>query len=255
MLTHPIHHKLRSMHLHGMAQALQEQLESGNAQMQKMIFEERLGLMIDREQLHRENKGFERRLAYAKLKQRATLEDLDYAHSRNLDASLVRSLAEGDWLKEHRSLIVTGSTGTGKTYISCAFAHQACRQGFSVLYTQTGRLLQELTIAKADGRYLRVLASIARTQLLILDDWGLESPDAQQQRILLEILDDRYDKRSTLIASQFPTDTWHLKQADPTLADAILDRVLHNAYRIELGGDSLRKSKKKTTHPSQSNHR
>lgn len=245
MLTHPIQQKLRSMHLHGMAQALQEQLESSNPQLKQMNFEERLGLMIDREQLHRENKGFERRLAYAKLKQRATLEDLDYTHSRNLDASLVRALTSGEWLKEHRSLIVTGSTGTGKTYISCAFAHSACRQGFSALYAQTGRLLQELIIAKADGRYLRILASISRTQLLILDDWGLESPDADQQRILLEILDDRYDKRSTLIASQFPTDTWHLKQADPTLADAILDRVLHNAYRIELSGDSLRKTKKK----------
>lgn len=251
MLIHPIQQKLRSMHLHGMAQALQEQIESGSGQIQKLAFEERLGLLVDREQLYRENKGFERRLAYAKLKQRATLEDLDFQHSRNLDATLVRSLATGDWLKDHRSLIITGSTGTGKTYVSCAFAHSACRQGFSALYAQTGRLLQELTIAKADGRYLRILASIARTQLLILDDWGLENPDAQQQRILLEILDDRYDKRSTLIASQFPTDTWHLKQADPTLADAILDRVVHNAYRIELSGDSLRKTKKKL--PPQSN--
>jgi DNA replication protein DnaC len=243
MLIHPTLQKLRSMHLHGMAQALQEQLESSNTQ--SMAFDERLGLLVDREQIHRENKGFERRLAYAKLKQKASLEDLDLKHSRNLDSALVRSLASGEWVREHRSLIITGPTGTGKTYISCALAQQSCRLGFSALYTQTGRLLQELSIAKADGRYLRILASMARVHLLILDDWGLENPNADQQRILLEILDDRYDKRSTLIASQFPTETWHLKQADPTLADAILDRVLHNAYRIELTGDSLRKTKKK----------
>jgi len=241
VLIHPTLQKLRTMQLHGMAQALQEQLESSSTR--GMAFEERLGLLVDREQLHRQNKGFERRLAYAKLKQRATLEDLDLRHSRNLDAALVRSLSAGDWVREHRSLIVTGPTGTGKTFISCALAHSACRWGFSALYAQTSRLLQELTIARVDGRYLRILAQLGRVHLLILDDWGLENPDADQQRILLQILDDRYDKASTLIASQFPTDTWHSRQADPTLADAILDRILHHAYRIELTGDSLRKTK------------
>lgn len=132
----------------------------------------------------------------------------------------------------------------GKTYLACAMAHQACRRGFTALYVQVGRLLQELSIARGDGRYLKLLARLAKTDLLVLDDWGLDSPTPEQRRVLLELLDDRYEKRSTLIASQFPTDVWYDTLADPTLADAILDRVLHNAYRVELRGKSLRKTKR-----------
>lgn len=241
MLTHPTLQQLRAMKLDGMAQALQEQLELGNTR--DLSFEERLGLLVDRELSSRDNRSLERRLKNAKLKQQATLEDLDYQHPRALDPKLVRSLASCTWLKDHHNLIITGPTGVGKTYLACAFAHQACRLGHSAIYSQTSRLLQELLIAKADGRYLKLLAQLARTELLILDDWGLETPNAEQRRILLELLDDRYDKRATLITSQFPTDLWFDHLADPTLADAILDRVLHNSYRLELKGESLRKTR------------
>lgn len=243
MLTHPTLQQLQAMKLDGMAQALQEQLELKNAG--DLSFEERLGLLVDRELIARDNRSFARRLKNAKLKQQATLEDLDYQHPRNLDAKLLRSLASCTWIQQHHNLIITGPTGVGKTYLGCAFAHQACRQGYTARYSQTSRLLQELLIAKADGRYLKLLAQLSRTNLLILDDWGLETPTAEQLRILLELLDDRYDKCSTLITSQFPTDLWHDKLGGPTLADAILDRVLHNAYRLELKGESMRKTRAK----------
>lgn len=258
MLNHPSLQHLRAMKLQvsgiaaiacgdpldGMAQAFQEQLELNNVK--DLIFEERLALLIDREMLTRDNRSFTRRVRNARLKQQATLEDLDYRHPRNLDASLVRSLAGCEWVRDYHNLIVTGPTGVGKTYLACALAHQTCRRGYSTAYAQVGRLLQELSIAKGDGRYLRTLAQLAKTQVLILDDWGLDSPSQEQRRILLELLDDRYERGSTLIASQFPTDLWHENLADPTLADAILDRILHNAYRIELKGESLRKTKRKT---------
>jgi DNA replication protein DnaC len=247
MLNHPTLQQLKAMKLDGMAQALQEQIEQSSSK--ELSFEERLGLLIDREVLTRDNRGFARRVRNAKLKQQATLEDLDYKHPRNLDAKLIRSLTNCEWVGGHHNLIVTGPTGVGKTYLACALAHQACRQGYSTLYAQTGRLLQELWITRGDGRYLRTLAQIAKTDVLILDDWGLDNPDADQRRILLEILDDRYDKRSTLITSQFPTELWYENLADPTLADAILDRILHNAYRLELKGESLRKKKRLAPSP------
>lgn len=242
MLNHPTLQQLRALKLEGMAQALQEQLELNN--LRDLTFEERLGLLVEREASHRDHKGFARRLKNARLKQQATLEDLDYKHPRNLDASLVRSLAACGWVRDHHNLIVTGPTGVGKTYLACAMAHQACRRGFTALYAQVGRLLQELSIARGDGRYLKLLARLAKTDLLVLDDWGLDSPTPEQRRVLLELLDDRYEKRSTLIANQFPTDVWYDTLADPTLADAILDRVLHNAYRVELRGESLRKTRR-----------
>lgn len=245
MLTQPSIQQLKALKLDGMAQALQEQLELGQAR--ELSFDERLGLLIDREVSARDNKTFKRRLANARLKQPATLEDVDHQHPRGLDARLLRSLADGSWIGEHRNVIITGPTGVGKTYLGCALAHQACRQGFTALYTQTGRLLQELSLAKGDGRYLKLLAAIARTNVLILDDWGLDTPTAEGRRILLEVLDDRYEQGSTIITSQFPTELWHENLGDPTLADAILDRVLHNAYRIELKGESLRRKGKKLT--------
>jgi DNA replication protein DnaC len=241
MLNHPTLQHLRAMKLDGMAQAFQEQLELNNAR--DLSFEERLGLLVDRELTTRDNRSLARRLKNAKLKQQASLEDLDARHPRGLDNNLLLSLAACSWLKDHHNLIITGPTGVGKTYLACAFAHQACRQGYSALYSQTSRLLPELQIAKVDGRYFKLLAQLARTDLLILDDWGLEPPTAEQRRILLELLDDRYDRRATLITSQFPTTLWHDQLADPTLADAILDRVLHNAYRIELKGESMRKTR------------
>ena len=241
MLIHPTLDKLRSMKLSGMAQALQEQLELRHAE--ELNFEERLGLLIDRELTQRDNQRFASRLTKAGFRQKATLEDVDYGHPRGLDRSLIRTLSAGGWPQEHRQLCVTGATGVGKTFLACAFGHQACRQGFTTRYTRASRLLQELTLAKGDGRYLKLLQGLAKTQLLILDDWGLEPLSVQERHILLELLDDRYERTSTLIASQLPTELWYEFLGDPTLADAILDRVLHSAYRIELKGESLRRKK------------
>ncbi len=243
MLTHPTLEKLRSMKLFGMARALQEQLELPNVY--DLTFEERLGLLLDRELTERDNRRYSRQLKKAQLRQRAALEDLDYSQPRGLDRSLIRSLASCQWLAEHRHLCITGATGTGKTFLACAFAHQAIRQGYSARYFRMSRLLQELTLARGDGRYLTRLQQLAKTQLLILDDWGLEPLDETEKRILLELLDDRFERSSTLIASQLPIELWHPFLNDPTLADAILDRILHSAYRLELNGESLRKARVK----------
>jgi DNA replication protein DnaC len=247
MMTHQSIQQLKALKLDGMAQALQEQFELNHAR--ELNFEERLGLLIDREVNNRDNRQFKRRVLNAKLKHQASLEEVDYQHPRGLDAALMRSLAGCAWVGEHHNLIITGPTGVGKTFLACAMAHQACRREFSAFYAQTGRLLAELSLAKGDGRYLKLLAALARVNLLILDDWGLDAPTPEQRRVLLEVLDDRYERGSTLITSQFPTELWHENLGDPTLADAILDRVLHNAYRIELKGESLRRSKKKLTPP------
>jgi len=245
MLPHPITHQLRALKLDGMAQAIQEQQEQPQAR--ELSFEERLTLLVDRELAHRDGRTTQRRLLVARLKVQATLEDVDTKHPRGLDSKLLRTLGEGLWIKEKRGVIITGPTGVGKTFIGCALAHQACRKGYSAQYAQTGRLLQELILAKGDGRYLKLLAQLAKVQVLILDDWGLDTPSAEGRRILLEILDDRYERGSTIITSQFPTTVWHENLGDPTLADAILDRVLHHAYRIELKGESLRKKDRKVT--------
>lgn len=240
MLTHPTLEKLRMMRLLGMARALQEQLDLRNTN--ELGFEDRLALIVDRELTDRENKRFASQLKKAQLRQRATLEDIDYRHSRGLDRSLIASLASCTWLQEHRQLCITGATGTGKSFLANAFAHQAIRHGYSARYCRTSRLLQELTLARGDGRYLARLQQLAKIHLLILDDWGLEPPSEVERRILLEVLDDRFDRTSTLITSQLPTDHWHSFLGDPTLADAILDRILHSAYRIELKGESMRKA-------------
>ena len=245
MLLHPVIQQLRTLKLDGMALALQEQQEL--ASIRELSFEERLSLLVERERAIRDTKGLQRRLSAARLKLNVSMEEVDIKHPRGLDAKLLRSLQSGQWIAEKRGVIITGPTGVGKTFIGCALAHQACRQGFTALYAQTGRLLQEMTLAKGDGRYLKLLASIAKVNVLILDDWGLDLPTAEGRRILLEILDDRYEPSSTIITSQFPTSAWHANLGDPTLADAILDRVLHHAYRIELKGESLRKKSRQLT--------
>lgn len=245
MLLHPVIQQLRTLKLDGMALALQEQQEQ--VSIRELSFEERLTLLVERERAIRDTKGMQRRLAAARLKLNVSIEEVDTKHPRGLDAKLLRSLLSGQWIAEKRGVIITGPTGVGKTFIGCALAHQACRQGFTALYAQTGRLLQEMTLAKGDGRYLKLLASIAKVNVLILDDWGLDLPTAEGRRILLEILDDRYERSSTIITSQFPTAAWHANLGDPTLADAILDRVLHHAYRIDLKGESLRKKSRPLT--------
>ena len=240
MLNNPTLEKLHLLRLTGMAEALQEQLKNP---LPDLDFESRLGLLIEREWYLRENRRLKRRLTQAKLQQTACIEDIDYSHSRGLNKSNILELARGQWVHQHLNLLITGSTGCGKTYIACAMAHKACLIGFTSRYYRLPRLWNELKMAKANGSYSSWLAQLAKVDLLVLDDWGLVSPDEEQRRDLLEILDDRYQQRSTVITSQLPTTHWHEHLNDATLADAILDRLLHNAVRVELKGDSLRKSK------------
>ena len=245
MLLSPTLEKLRQMKLAGMAEGLEEQQK--NKSYEKLVFEERLGHLVDKEKDLRESKKLTGRLARAKLKQQACIEDIDYAHSRGLDRTLIRKLSTCTWIKEHHNLVITGLTGVGKSYIACALAHKACLEGYTSLYLRAPRLFTELEIAKADGRYQRVLQSMAKVDLLIIDDWGFSKLNAREERELLEVMEDRYELKSTIFASQVPVKDWHELIPNKTIADAILDRVVHNSYRIELSGESLRKEKNKAT--------
>lgn len=241
MLNHPTYEKLRTMKLLGMAQALEEQ--NNQALYGSLSFEERLGLLVDRESAYRDNWKLAIRLGKAKLRQNAAFEDISFKKQRGLDRSLVISLGSGDWIRQHNNCLITGPTGVGKSFLACAIANKICRDGASVLYTRASRLFADLAIAKADGSHGRRLLALARIDLLILDDWGLTPLTVEQSRDFLEILDDRYDRRSTLIVSQAPVDLWHSQMPDPTVADAALDRLVHNAYRIVLTGESMRKQR------------
>ena len=245
MLTHPLLDKLEILGFYGMLKALQEQMQMPD--IEKLTFEERLGLLIDREMTERDNRRLKTRLRKAKLRQNASVEDVDFRHPRKLDKALFMQLAECRWLKEHHNLLILGPTGVGKTYLACALAQKACRQGYSALYLRLPRLLYDLSIAKADGRYDKLLTAIGRADLLVLDDWGLDKFVKEQRHDLLEILEDRHGRRSTLVTSQLPVKHWHEIIADPTIADAILDRLVHNAYKLELTGDSMRKKQFKLT--------
>jgi DNA replication protein DnaC len=239
MLTHPIFDKLQQLRFYGMLNALEEQMQMPD--IDTLGFEERFGLLLDREMTVREDRRLKTRLRKAKLRQNACVEDVDFRHPRKLDKTLFMGLADCRWLKEHNNVLLIGPTGVGKTYLACALAQKACREGYSALYFRLPRLLYELSIAKADGRYDKLLAGIGRTDLLLLDDWGLDKFVKEQRHDLLEILEDRHGLRSTLITSQLPVKHWHEIIADPTLADAILDRLVHNAYKLVLDGDSMRK--------------
>ena len=245
MLTHPILEKLQQMKFYGMLTALEEQMQM--ADISKLSFEDRLALLVDREMTERENRRLKTRLRKAKLRQNACIEDIDFRHPRGLDKTLFMQLADCRYLKEHNNVLIIGPTGVGKTYLACALAQNACRSGYTALYYRLPRLLHELSIAKADGRYSNLLRSIARTDLLVLDDWGLSKFIKEQRHDLLEILEDRNGLRSTLVTSQLPVKHWHEIIADPTLADAILDRFIHNAYKLNMKGDSMRKKLSKLT--------
>lgn len=239
MLLHPTLETLRTLRLSGMAQALEEQLQMDD--IDALRFEERLALLLDREQTLRDNRRFTHRLRQAKLPHSAVIEDIDYQAHRGLDRTLMTRLATGQWLRKHLNLLITGPTGIGKTWLACALAHHACRQGHRVRYVRLPRLLQQLEVAKGDGRYIKLLGELAKVELLILDDWGLNVLNAEQCRDLLELFDDRHQRRSTLVTSQLPVAQWHQTLSEATLADACLDRLVHNAYRLDLQGQSMRR--------------
>lgn len=243
MLNHPTIDKLHELRLLGMAKALKEQNQALNAY-EQLTFEDRLTLLVDREATERDNNRLRLRLKQAKLRLTATVEDLDFHHPRGLDKSLVLTIAGCRWIYEHQNVIVTGPTGVGKSYLACALAHKACREGFRTLYLRAPRLFDDLVLAKADGRYRKILASYARLDLLVIDDWGLAPLTEEQSHDILEVLEERNELRSTLIASQLPIEKWHKMIANPTVGDAILDRLVHNSHKIALRGDSMRKKRR-----------
>lgn len=238
--------QLKTLRLDGMARAFEEQLTLPIAA--ELAFEDRFAQLVDRELHWRDNQRRDRLLKQAKLKQpQACLEDLDHRPGRGLDKPLIASLANGDWIRQGHALLIGGATGTGKTWLACALGQQACRQGFSTFYTRLPRLLDTLRIAHGDGSFGKRLAQLARLDVLILDDWGLTPLDPTARHDLLEVIDDRIQGRATIITSQLPIEHWHAWLNDPTLADAILDRLVHQAYRLTLKGESLRKIDRQNT--------
>jgi DNA replication protein DnaC len=240
MLTHPTHERLLALGLAGMAKALEEQRRQPD--IAALSFEERLGLMVDREAAARDSKRLVARLKFAALRQAAVVEDIDWQAARGLDRALFQKLAAGDWIGRRQNLLVVGPTGVGKSWIACALGHKACRDGRSVLYHRVPRLFEALALARGDGRYGRLLKALGRVELLILDDWGLAPLTGEQCRDLLEVMDDRHGRSSTIVTSQVPVEHWHeIIAGSPTLADAVLDRLVHNAHRLTLKGESMRK--------------
>ena len=239
MLTHPTLEQLRQLGLAGMARAFEEL--AANTRGAELDHAEWLGLLLDREMADRQDRRLRARLRYARLRHNAAVEDVDYRTARGLDRVLFQKLAHGNWIKEQQNLIIVGPSGVGKSWLACALGHRACRDNLSVLYQRIPRLFSDLALARGDGRYARLMRALGGVKLLILDDWGLEPLTAEQRHDLLEIVEDRYGRGATLITSQIPVDRWHDLIGDPTLADAILDRIVHNAHRIQLRGESLRR--------------
>jgi DNA replication protein DnaC len=245
MLPHPTLDQLNQLGLFGMAKAFAEAAASADAT--SMTHPEWLALLLDREITYRYDKKLVRRLRYARLRHQAAVEDVDYRAARGLDRALFQKLAAGDWIEAHDNLVITGPTGVGKSYLASALGHKACRDNRSVLYQRVPKLFGDLALARGDGRYARLLRALGGVQVLILDDWGLEPLTQDARHDLLEILEERYGRRSTIITSQLPIDKWHDVIGDPTYADAILDRLVHNAQRIDLSGDSLRRRRSTKT--------
>lgn len=244
MLVEQTLEKLEAMKLNGMAKAMRRWMEQ--PQDKDMAPADLLGLLVDAEHLHRDNRQLQQRLKNAKLKQQACIEDIDYSHARGLSKSVVLDLASCRWVHSHQNVLLTGPTGVGKSYLACALGQKACREGYSVLYRRTSRLFDELAQARADGTYPHLLRRLAKAQVLILDDFGLEPLGAAQRKELLEVLDDRYQLGSTILTSQLEPKDWHAVIGDATLADAICDRLVHNAHRLKLGGESIRKAESLT---------
>jgi len=241
MLHHPTLDRLNAMGLAGMARAFGEL--TTNPEAERLSHPEWLALLLDREWSFRHDRKLAARLRFAKLRHQAAPEDVDYRSDRKLDRGLFTKLVAGDWIAAHDNLVICGPTGVGKSWLACALGHKACRDDRSVLYQRVPKLFSTLALARGDGRHARFLAKLGSVQLLILDDWGLEPLDAKARHDLLEILEERYGRRSTIITSQLPISAWHEVIADPTYADAILDRLVHNAHRLDLDGDSMRRAK------------
>ena len=239
MLNQPTMEKLHGMKLYGMADAFRAQLETTESH--QLSFEERFALVVDHQWLWKENRALARRLRAAKLKQRAVIEDVNYQHPRGLDRRLLRTLASSQWVRQKLNIVFNGPTGIGKSWLACALAQKACR-GFSVLHKKTSELFRELTLAHADGSLGRMLLRLAQIDVLLLDDFAMAPLNDNERRDFLEICDDRYQRRSMILTSQMPVAHWHEQIGDPTLADSILDRLLHNAYRLELHGEFIRKT-------------
>jgi DNA replication protein DnaC len=231
------------MKLSAMAKAFAGQMQCPD--MAKLSFEERFGLIVDYQITDLENRRMQSRLKTAKLRQSASIEDLDFKQGRGMDRSTVMSLAGNQWVKSHHNILVTGPTGAGKSYLACALAQKACRDGHTVLYQRLPRLLQDISVARHDGRYRKIMSQVVKYEVLVLDDLLISPLSREEQKELLEIVEDRYDRKATIVTSQLPVKAWHAAMQDPTLADAILDRLVHNAYKIELEGDSMRR--KRTT--------
>jgi DNA replication protein DnaC len=243
MQIHPTLDNLRELKLFAMVKSLEGQME--DPEIGSLQFEDRLGILTDAELLARQNKQFRSRLKNAKLRLAASMENLDLKSSRGLDRALISSLSSCNWLKRHRNVLVTGPTGAGKTYVACALAQQACKHGYSVFYERATKLFHDLALAKADGRYHRILSSLSKKDLIVIDDFGLAPLTDEQRRDLLEVLEDRYDRKSSMVASQLPLEHWHDVIGEPTIADAILDRLVHNAHKLSFKGakESMRKTK------------
>lgn len=241
MLNQPTMEKLQTMKLYGMADAFREQFE--RTDLSQLSFEERFGLLVDCQWTWKENRALTRRLQLAKFKERGVIEDIDYQHPRGLDRRLVRTLSSSDWVRQHQNVLLIGPTGIGKTWLGCALAHKACRDGFSAIHKRMAELFRDLAMARADGSIGLLLGRLARTDVLLLDDFAMAPMKDTERRDFLEICDDRYQRRSMILTSQMPVAHWHEQIGDPSIADSIMDRLIHNAHRLELSGESIRKKR------------
>jgi DNA replication protein DnaC len=241
MLNQPTLEKLQSMKLHGMADAFRAQLETTHSS--SLAFEERFAMLVDQQWLWKEKRALARRLRSARRKEKGVVEDIDYQHPRGLDRKLIRTLATSEWVRQHQHILLLGPTGIGKTWLACALAQKACRDGFTILHKRAAELFRELAVAHVDGSFGRLLTRLSRIDILVLDDFAMAPLKDSERRDFLEICDDRYQRRSLILTSQMPVAHWHEQIGDVSVADSILDRVVHNAYRIELNGESMRKKR------------